>query len=200
MLTVDDLNIVSLFLQHFAGRTGRFLEVGAYDGFSYSLTSLLIERGWRGVMVEPSVRNFGWLLEHRGHNPRLSLVNAAVTVQGGLQLFHDSDEGTLSTLNPHFMENRSKTEGVSFPFRYWTNTVTPRELLDAFGGPRDWDLVIIDVEGNNWEVAREFPWAEMVDTEVACVEWDHGEEPIKDILRPFFPRLEVHFPNVIGVR
>lgn len=40
--------------EHFAGRVGRFLDVGAFDGKTFSNTWRLAQEGWFGVCVEPS--------------------------------------------------------------------------------------------------------------------------------------------------
>jgi len=57
---------------------GTFVEVGAFDGESFSNTSCLADAGWRGVYVEP-IPEFAERCRARHHNNRqVSIVNAAI--------------------------------------------------------------------------------------------------------------------------
>ena len=62
---------------------GRFLDIGAYNPKLFSNTRALYERGWSGVMVEPSPGPFESLLREYGNDDRIKLICAAVTVIGG---------------------------------------------------------------------------------------------------------------------
>ena len=67
-----------LILQHFEGRAGRFLDVGAGDGLVFSNTEPLVRAGWSGVMVEPAPSQLRWLYENHGENPAVTIVPCAV--------------------------------------------------------------------------------------------------------------------------
>lgn len=144
-------------LEHFAGRTGRFLDVGSHDGVTFSNTRLLADAGWSGVCVEPSPASFTWLMRNYRHNPDVELVCAAVVPGGAdgdrLRTFYaNTPDGfaadALSTLSG---AARDKQEGHPFR-RMWTSVMTWSELLFKLPGP--YLFVNIDVEGINLEVLR----------------------------------------------
>src|SRR5277367_3528293 len=83
-------------LEAMESQVGRFLEIGAYDGHTFSNTMALVERGWSGVLVEPGVDAFKGLLEWHGKNEKLTLVHAAVGCNRGLVKFWNSADA-LST-------------------------------------------------------------------------------------------------------
>jgi len=65
--------------------TGRFLDVGAFDGINLSNTRRLLEIGWSGVLVEPMWRSFGELINNcQPYLDRVTLVSAAVGSESGL--------------------------------------------------------------------------------------------------------------------
>ena len=163
-------------IQRFFGNTvGRFLEIGAYDGVSFSNTRALVERGWGGVMVEPDPYAFAGLLTHIGERPGIELVNAALANTGGLLRFYSSDGDALSSSSAEHCEKWRKGWKVTFkPF--YTVAVTVPQLLAAFPGP--YDFVSLDVEGTNWELLQQLPLSAMK-TRLICVEYDSGLEAIR---------------------
>src|SRR6266566_887458 len=74
-------------LRHFAGRIGRFLDIGAFDGLTFSNTRCLAELGWGGVLVEPSPAAFVHLMKGYEGNPNVELVNAGLAPVSGLFRF-----------------------------------------------------------------------------------------------------------------
>jgi len=170
---------------YFQGKTGRFLDIGAFDGYGgSSLTFPLSEAGWHGVLVEPHPKWFQIMRERLGNNPRLELVHAAITAEAGLVTFWGDDRGEVSTVAENWRARFAT--GYNVPYaRYHVATITPAQLIAAFGGPRDWRFVSIDAEGVSIELAMLLPWAEMVDTEILTVEWDRICQPRHDELIPF---------------
>src|SRR6266849_5987581 len=57
---------------------GRFVEVGAYDGYSFSNTSCLAAVGWSGLYVEAVPRFAEECRTRYAGNDRIAVVNAAV--------------------------------------------------------------------------------------------------------------------------
>jgi len=167
----------------FKGKTGRFLDIGAYDGFGgSSLTFTLCEAGWHGVLVEPHPKWFQVMAERLGSNPRLELVHAAVTAQAGLVTFWGDDRGEVSTVAENWRARFANDYHVPYS-RYHVAAITPGQLIGGFGGPRNWRFVSIDAEGVSIELTFLLPWATMIDTEILCVEWDG--QPNHDDLVPF---------------
>ncbi len=51
-------NEEKFILEHFKNRKGKFLDIGAYDGKTFSNTFALVELGWSGLEIEASPINF----------------------------------------------------------------------------------------------------------------------------------------------
>lgn len=139
-----------LYSRFLGDRTsGSFVEIGAFDGVSYSNTWGLAERGWRGLMVEP-VPDFAERCRraHAGH-PSVTVVQSAIgpadTTEITLKL-----AGELSTANRQIHETYSQLA--------WSSTYVsdhevsvPSQTLDALLYSHDiapgFDLLSVDVEG-----------------------------------------------------
>lgn len=161
-----------IIVEHFAGRVGHFLDIGAFDGKTNSATSMLAELGWTGVCVEPSPPAFCLLMKAYHGNPGVHLVNAAIARQSRLAQFHcNSEDGThcdqVSTL-----DEKHLVKWGGFPF---TKMLTPTITLDvllaglvaADISPK-FDFVNVDTEGINDDVLLQV-WP---DVELTCVELD----------------------------
>jgi FkbM family methyltransferase len=156
-------------LRIFGGFVGRFLEIGACDGLLVSNTMALVERGWRGVMIEPSPRAFLSLVARHGKNPRLTLVHAAIGTRLSLSPFWDSPvaEGYATTET----SNRDKWKHLAkFGDPFYLPLVPIGMVLDAFPGPVD--FLNIDTEGTSVDLFLEYPFSRTPPPRVVCVEHD----------------------------
>ncbi len=152
----------ALILKHFAGRIGRFLDVGAYDGCTFSNTRPLMERGWSGVCVEPSPLVFPYLCEKTQDFPLIQRLQAALIpddAHANSRMWVTQD--CTSTMVPAHRQKWKHHDMVEAK----VETMRWRQFLDVY--PEPYDFINIDVEGMNWEVLRDGPLAEMM-----CVELD----------------------------
>lgn len=189
-----------LIEQHFGARVGRFLEIGAFDGLRDSLTYGLCGAGWSGVMVEPNPVNFIALQTNHGHNKLVSLVHAAVADYDGLAKFWDDGGGQVSSLSTRHRDAFVRDNQTVFS-EYHTAVISVQTLLNTFGGPRNWQFVQIDAEGTSVSLLRRLPLAEMLDTELLCVEWDTPSgADIRAITEPYYDVLVERRPNTLLVR
>ncbi len=167
-------------LEHFSKtcpkKGGRFLDIGAYDAKIFSQTRALYELlGWGGVLVEPAAGRFRALMRDYWNDPRITLVNAAITGgTAGFMPFYQCDDA-VSTLDE---EHRKKWESAA-PMTPTHIFVVPYDrLIGAFPGP--YDFINIDVEGSrNLEVFRA-ALAYDTGTRMYCVEYDaHLDEVLE---------------------
>ena len=180
---------------YFAGESGRFLEIGSFDGITDSLTNGLIQSGWSGVMVEPNPHIFDALLANHGANSAITLVHAAVAENGGLTPFWDREgESQTSSIDERFVADDTNQARVR---KYLIRSTTVPELIQYFRGPRNWQLVVIDAEGVGEELALALPHAQMVDTQILCVEYYKHKDEMIDRLLPWYRVAEIIHPNVI---
>lgn len=179
---------------------GRFLDIGAWDPITFSNTRALIERGWSGVMIEPSPGPLIELLRacskcavgaddrlHEGYgerkrreclcggvrygfDPQLTIIPAAVGVETGLTRICVTDDA-LSTFDG---PNRAKWDKVGGFYGYLSvPMLTPAQIVNQFGS---FEFVSIDTEGTSIDVLRAYmetgarPYVVMVEHDGRIVE------------------------------
>jgi len=179
--------------------TGRFLDIGAWDGKGFSNTYRLVELGWRGVCVEPSPTVFPSLIKNLAANPNITLVNAAVSPsQTKLVEWFDSGGDAISTTNPAHKEKWEKGWKVTFT-SFWVYTMPMAALFDHFGF--DFDFINIDVESTNLEMFRALPWPALKATKVICVEHDCHQLEMSQLASKYgFSALGMNGENLILTR
>ena len=167
----EDRAIVELFGDH----VGRFLDIGAWHPTVFSNTRALFERGWSGVMVEPSPGPFLNLLRacsscgdvplefygdrwktvncekcgsglRYGTDPRVTLILGAVGVEPCIVRLHATDDA-LSTSDHTNFEKWKGTGG--FYGEFMTPVVTLSQIFNQLGG---FDFINFDAEGCSVEL------------------------------------------------
>lgn len=135
---------------------GFFIEVGAFDGYRYSVTYPFEALGWKGLLVEPIPDRFE---KCRARRPGSRVVNAALGGAGsaGMCTFHvveGEDAGMLSHLTPtakvqaDVKQLGTKARQVTVPL------TTMDDLLAEHKGPID--FAVLDVEGGEIELLKGF--------------------------------------------
>lgn len=162
-------------LKHFASRIGRFLDVGAFDGLTFSNTRCLAELGWSGVLVEPSPASFVHLMKNYQGNPNVQLVNAGLAPVAGLMQFWANSVGDSADALSSF-DSRHVAKFPKHPFvKIWSSAITWDMLLGQHQGP--FQFVNIDVEGMNPEILTGLcDRMAIVQPEMVCVELDPPAE------------------------
>jgi FkbM family methyltransferase len=142
-----------------------FLDVGAWDPKCFSNTRALFERGWSGVMIEPSPTPMLSLLKEYGNEPKITLVQAAVGLEDSILPFQISDDG-LSTSDQQSFRKWKETGG--FYGRMYVRTITWQQIAVWYGG---FTFINLDAEGISVDLFHE-----MVSTGIrpacCCVEHD----------------------------
>jgi len=156
---------------------GRFLDIGAYDGLTYSGTRMLFERGWGGVVVEVSIKPLHSLFELYKNEDRVSIVSAYVSddPNRGLVKLSDGDGSMGSFCKEDVSEEvvRAATNGYTIDYlTAYAAPLHPSRILEAF--PGNFDFVCIDTEGTNEAVARAIDY-DTIGTKLVCVEKNSNE-------------------------
>lgn len=123
--------------------TGTFLDLGAWHATEFSNTRALFERGWRGILVEPSPGPMLGLLKEYGDEERITLIQACVVIEGSLVRLHVTDDATSTTEEGNFEQWK---ETSRFHGSMLCPGITLEQFSNQFGG---FDMVNIDVEGTS---------------------------------------------------
>jgi len=194
-MSYSQFNEEEIILNFFGEDKGRFMDIGAYEGKTFSNVRALLDRGWEGVMVEPEPKSFIGLMENtKEFKDRVILVNAAVAPQEDLREFWDSNGDAVSSLD----RSHVKKWGQHIPMReYRVMTVSPSRLFGTFGG---FQFINLDVEGINWELFQLMP-LDMPELKMICVEYDNRKGAMIDLADKFgFSKVFENSVNLIFTR
>jgi FkbM family methyltransferase len=153
---------------------GVFLDIGAFDGKTFSNTAALADRGWSGVLVEPSMNAFTALRRRYADNPRIQLVHAAVGCVRGLVKFWESPDAVSTTSEKH---REVWESAAAFQEPYYVAQVTIPDLLNL-PSLRSLDLVSIDTEGTSSEIFAHWFTLSIPKPKVFIVEYDFRDEEL----------------------
>jgi FkbM family methyltransferase len=161
-------------VDYFKGTVGRFLDVGAFDGKTFSNSLRLVELGWNGVCIEPSPAPFAALQALHREHPNVTVVNAAVTPVDGDIDFWDTAGDAGSTTDMSHKAKWEKGGGTVFtPIK--VRSMSAGTVLGLYG--TRFDFVNIDTENTNLETLRAFVAAGL-EFDLLCIEHDNQHPAI----------------------
>lgn len=142
-------------------KDGVFVEVGAFDGESYSNTSCLADLGWHGHYIEPIPDFYARCVARHSKNNDTHIHNIGIGSHEGEIELHLG--GPMTTANDEHFETFKKLEWTKAEFLTSTVVKAKQCTLDAFldnnGIRPDFDLLVIDVEGHEPAVFSGFDLA-----------------------------------------
>lgn len=131
---------------HFENYRGRFLDIGAYDGITFSNTYSLVLDGWSGVMIEGSPMTFE-MLKTNITQPNIDLVHALVDIHESREVeFYDNIEATATMNKSNYDKWIAATPFTTVKMK----TTCIDEIIAQYGV--DFDFVNIDVEGGSTDL------------------------------------------------
>lgn len=163
-------------LNYFKGEVGTFIDFGSNDGITFSNTRALAERGWKGVLIEPSPKAFERLESlYKGYKGIYTYQvaigdhNGKAMLQESGPLCSPSDVGLVSTFHSYEMDRFKSTvqydpvEVKIFKWKTFLNRLTIKEF----------DFVSMDIEGNELSV---LPDMDLSKVKCICLEWNSKPE------------------------
>ena len=148
---IPDLQII--YDQYFKNtNNGTFVEVGAYDGRSWSNTCFLADIGWKGIYIEP-IKQYADSCITTHINNNVIVENCAIgCVEDTIPIYVRDG---LTTLVPEV--NVAHDEMFNGTFSTGSATVVRLEnILRKHGIEYDFDLLVVDTEGYEYEVFQSF--------------------------------------------
>lgn len=132
------------FILAVLGERGRFLDIGAWNAIDKSNTRALYERGWTGVLVEPSPGPFRNCLAVYPPGNGVSCINAAVVIEPGPVEMWVTDD-CCSTSDEETWRKWRKIVAYE-PARIQVPGITLEDIFQKHG---EFDFVSIDTEGTS---------------------------------------------------
>ena len=162
-----------IILNYFNNKTGTCLDIGAYDGKTFSNVRALLEKGWNGVLIEADPEN--------AHNCKRNTTELEVKVlcaavhpsMDGITRFFSSGGDMVGTTETEHAAKWSKD--VKFT-EILAPLVSVKTVFDTFGDV--FDFISVDVEGISFELGMEiferFKYAQMI-----CIEHDNKADELR---------------------
>lgn len=158
---------------------GRFLDIGAFNGKTFSNTYRLWERGWSGVAVEPSPNCCDAMLKLYKDDTRVTISNVAVVPDNpGWRSFHDSGGDAISSLDKgHADKWTAGYSGTHFK-TYDLFAVTMEQIFERYGCA--FNMISLDVESTNKVLFEKIPFGAISKCKCIVVEHDGHADWMKD--------------------
>jgi FkbM family methyltransferase len=173
-------------------KLGMFLDIGAYDGKTFSNTLRLAELGWGGVCIEPSTSILPALRAVHADRPAIEVIPAALTENGGDVAFWDSGGDAVSTCDDAHMQLWSRNANFS------KVTVPSISVADFFRDRLDFDFLNLDVEGKNYDIFKLIPWKYLTKLRCVCVEHGGAHNEMAALLLPLgLAQVGINGENII---
>jgi FkbM family methyltransferase len=142
---------------------GYFIELGACDGLLYSNT-LFFERElkWDGICIEPNDMYYSQLENNRGCNKSNELVFS----ESGVVVDFSKCDAVSGIVDNNIGPFTKKDHIVK------KTTTTLSNILDKFEAPNIIDYLSLDVEGQEYNILRTFPFDRY---KFRCLTVEHNE-------------------------
>ncbi len=155
-----EISHVPFFYEFFFGQrtTGLFIEVGAFDGYNYSNTYGLAQRGWTGYLIEPDPVHYELCRKRYRDFPKITVSNCAIS-NGSADKLSLTRGGLITTSSSEQAEAYRQT-------KYFQDMITEETFLadcstfDTYlrnhSVPAEANVVVVDVEGATADVFSGF--------------------------------------------
>lgn len=161
-----------VILDYFGFIQGTFADIGANDGVTFSNTKMLAERGWKGILLEPSPKAYAKLKEiYKGIDGvytypfAIGNHNGTAILNESASLINSHDVALVSTFKEEEMQRfRSITSYTPVEVKVFRwKTFLNRVKYKTF------DFISIDAEGLDLDILRQI---DLSNTRMVCVEWN----------------------------
>jgi FkbM family methyltransferase len=130
-----------------------FVDVGAYDGYTFSNTYGLSKSGWRGLLIEPDPESMNacrWLYRD---DPSVKFLEACIGASYGEKtLYRQGPNSTISTRTIETIPGYTANNKIIRKIYPLNMALLSNEV------PKGFALLSIDVEGAEMDVLSEFSW------------------------------------------
>mgnify|MGYP002509467386 CR=1 FL=1 len=162
-----------MFLRAFFGekRDGVYIDVGANHPWRFSNTFWAYSRGWKGINIEPDVRNYELLSGIRSRDVNLNCGVSDVETSMDYYIF---EESALNTFCYDEIENKNEIIDIrKVPIRRLDAILEEYDISEI-------DFMDIDVEGMELEVLKSIDWNKV---NISCIIVEQRRMSIFDVVK-----------------
>lgn len=142
-----------LYLKNCSPESGTFVEVGAYDGQTFSNTCFLADGGWSGIYIEPIKSSYDKCkIRHAANN--VQILNYAIVDNNNKEVVV-YDGGEWSTSSAEAANLIKGQFGVHYSSGIEVDSCTLDTVLENLNFQKI-DLLVIDTEGTEIDVLTGF--------------------------------------------
>jgi FkbM family methyltransferase len=160
-------------------KSGFYIDIGANDPSSDSVTKRFYDKGWRGINIEPQKRFFDLLCMERPGDINL---NIGISDTEGVLNFREYTGHGLSTFAKDIMDEYERHPSEITKHTDYEVRVRTLEDVLSENNVGEISFMKVDVEGYEYEVLRSNNWKKYL-PEIICIESNH-------ILKDWRPLLE----------
>jgi len=177
---------------------GRFLDVGAYDGKLFSTTRALAQKGWGGVLVEPSPSVLPALRELYKDSPQHIIIEKGIGLESKTQLFYDSRGDAISSFDIDHKILWEKKGGTVYD-EIFIEILSVDDLFAQIG--YDFQFINLDAEAWSLDILEVLPFDKLTEVKMICVEFDHAIDRVMNAVEKHgFTLLHQTAENMLVVR
>ena len=164
----EDMIIVDYLVEN--NLSGWLMDIGAYDGITFSNSRTLIENGWEGILIEADFGNAEKCrVNYIGFNAKV-LCSAIHHSQSGIIEFSSSNGDMVGSTETAHVKKWSKD--VKFN-KCLVNAISPVELFNTFGDV--FTFINVDVEGISSEIGSSIIKL-FHNCKIICIEHDNNQD------------------------
>lgn len=194
----EEKYIIEFFKSRVSNTSGRFLDIGAYDGKTFSTTRQLARNGWGGVLVEPCPQVLHSLKKLYGDDFRYKIITKGVGLQRGIFTFYNfygDAVGSFDRTHAELWAEKGKRKWKEIQ----VEVITVEDLFSEIG--YKFDFLNLDIEGWSLDVLAEIPFEQITQLKMICVEFDHQEKKVLNLTGDYgFVKLHRTAENLLLIR
>lgn len=157
---------------------GKFIDIGAYDGITFSNVRALADEGWKGTCYEADPKIFKNLVKNYKEFKGINCIHCAVSTYNGSIVFYGSNGDAVGTTSEAHVEKWRSV--VTFE----NSVVLPcYDVNDLLDNDKDAIFLNLDIEGTNKVVFDHITDDRLQRFKMICIEHDGYHNDINIRLR-----------------
>lgn len=150
-------NLEDIYMEHIGYKEdGYYVEVGGFDGLSWSNTFGLAVKGWSGLILEPQPDYFQTCTENYEPFEKVKVIQTcAGNITGEIKLYTGY---SLATTKQQMVKEYNKIDWFKGIVNEHTFVISPIDTLNNIllknAIPNEFDVLVVDVEGAELDVIK----------------------------------------------